>query len=127
MFHNLTIPYAGLLLACLLTLACPLPFILIRYGETIRARSHYAAATTGLRDTTQEDGAQPSSKDLESHLSGPVLGARRSHKKSCSSESPALHDATKPATHDQASKTQETKQDIAQLTSNEEKEYDTQH
>lgn len=70
MFNNLTIPYAGLLLACLLLMACPLPFILIRYGETIRAKSKYAAATTGL------EGAH----DEENGISGPVLGARRSRR-----------------------------------------------
>ncbi|EST04504.1 Major facilitator superfamily [Kalmanozyma brasiliensis GHG001] len=58
MFHNLTVPYAGLLLACLLALAVPLPFVLIKYGAQIRARSKYAAS-----DDT-EDG-------------GPVIGARR--------------------------------------------------
>ena len=67
MFNNLTIPYAGLLLACLLLMACPLPFILIRYGETIRAKSKYAAATTGLEGAHDEE-------------SGPVLGARRSRR-----------------------------------------------
>jgi hypothetical protein len=72
MFNNLTIPYAGLLLACLLALACPLPFILIRYGEQIRAKSKYAAATTGLKDLQE--------KDEENAMSGPVLGARRSAK-----------------------------------------------
>lgn len=109
MFNNLTIPYAGLLLALLLTLACPLPFILIRYGERIRARSRYAAATTGL----QAAGAGSSASDVEEagkaefdgvhrsapqgeqlarasattthadrSLQGPVLGARRSFKHS---------------------------------------------
>ncbi|KAJ1023114.1 hypothetical protein NDA16_003267 [Ustilago loliicola] len=58
MFHNLSVPYAGLLLACLLLLAVPLPFVLIKYGATIRARSKYAAS-----DDT-EDG-------------GPVFGAKR--------------------------------------------------
>ncbi|TKY89560.1 hypothetical protein EX895_001345 [Sporisorium graminicola] len=58
MFHNLTVPYAGLLLACLLLLAVPLPFVLIKYGAQIRARSKYAAS-----DDTEEG--------------GPVIGARR--------------------------------------------------
>lgn len=38
----------GLLLSCLLIIAIPLPFILIRYGERIRASSPYAASQTGL-------------------------------------------------------------------------------
>ncbi|CDR88715.1 related to TPO1-Vacuolar polyamine-H+ antiporter [Sporisorium scitamineum] len=58
MFHNLTVPYAGLLLACLLLLAVPLPFVLIKYGAQIRARSKYAAS-----DDAEEG--------------GPVIGARR--------------------------------------------------
>ncbi|KAJ9474114.1 putative drug/proton antiporter YHK8 (putative) [Pseudozyma hubeiensis] len=58
LFHNLTVPYAGLLLACLLALAVPLPFVLIKYGAQIRARSKYAAADDA------EDG-------------GPVIGSRR--------------------------------------------------
>ncbi|SJX64157.1 related to TPO1-Vacuolar polyamine-H+ antiporter [Sporisorium reilianum f. sp. reilianum] len=58
MFHNLTVPYAGLLLACLLLLAVPLPFVLIKYGAQIRARSKYAAS-----DDAEEG--------------GPVIGACR--------------------------------------------------
>lgn len=87
MFNNLTIPYAGLLLGCLLILACPLPFILIRYGERIRASSKYAAATTGLTNGGVENGDGPTlteekrkSNDVERGLQGPVLGARRSRK-----------------------------------------------
>ncbi len=57
MFHNLTVPYAGLLLACLLLLAVPLPFVLIKYGAQIRARSKYAV------DEAEEG--------------GPVIGAKR--------------------------------------------------
>lgn len=65
MFNNLTIPYAGLLLACLLAIAIPLPFILIKYGARIRAKSRYAAANTGAAGAGGAD-------------EGPVMGARKS-------------------------------------------------
>ncbi|PWY97670.1 MFS general substrate transporter [Testicularia cyperi] len=70
MFHNLTVPYAGLLLACLLALAVPLPFVLIKYGAKIRSRSKYAASDD----------------------SGPVIGARRGDVESKVSSAP--HSAT---------------------------------
>ena len=63
MFHNLGFQYAGLLLSLLIPIAIPLPFVLIKYGERIRARSRYAAAQTGL---TGEEG-----------VGGPVIYAAR--------------------------------------------------
>ena len=81
MFHNLTVPYAGLLLACLLALAVPLPFVLIKYGAQIRSRSKYAAS-----DDTEEG--------------GPVIGARRGdvEKKGASATSTASINTTRVAT-----------------------------
>jgi hypothetical protein len=57
-----------------LLLACPLPFVLIKYGERIRANSKYAAATTA---TGELEVKHP---DDEEGLRGPVMGARRSTK-----------------------------------------------
>lgn len=81
MFHNLTVPYAGLLLACLLALAVPLPFVLIKYGAQIRSRSKYAAS-----DDAEEG--------------GPVIGARRGdvEKKGASATSTASINTTRVAT-----------------------------
>lgn len=61
MFNNLGFQYAGLLLSLLITIAIPLPFILIWKGEEIRRRSPYASAKTGAGG----------------HMEGPVLGARK--------------------------------------------------
>ncbi|SPO29533.1 related to TPO1 - Vacuolar polyamine-H+ antiporter [Ustilago trichophora] len=100
MFHNLTVPYAGLLLACLLALAVPLPFILIKYGARIRARSKYAAS-----DDT-EDG-------------GPVIGARRGdvEHKGSSTNSTASINTTRVPTPTQgledSSKLSEKSQEVA--------------
>ncbi|PWN38477.1 MFS general substrate transporter [Meira miltonrushii] len=87
MFNNLTIPYAGLLLACLLALACPLPFIFIRYGERIRASSRYAVSDEAAVKATEEKIEAGQSKDLANKQKGdiergqgPVIGARRSRK-----------------------------------------------
>ncbi|GAC92889.1 hypothetical protein PHSY_000448 [Pseudozyma hubeiensis SY62] len=93
MFHNLTVPYAGLLLACLLALAVPLPFVLIKYGAQIRARSKYAASDDA------EDG-------------GPVIGARRGDvEKGTATNSSASINTTRVSTPTQgledASKTKE--------------------
>ncbi|EPQ31657.1 uncharacterized protein PFL1_00990 [Pseudozyma flocculosa PF-1] len=60
MFRNLDVWGAGTLLGCLLALAVPLPFILIKFGARIRANSKYAAF-----------------EDESGEQSGPVLGARR--------------------------------------------------
>ncbi|KAL1698500.1 MFS general substrate transporter [Schizophyllum commune] len=46
MFVNLGYQWAGTLCALIATVMVPLPFVLIRYGERIRAWSPYAAATT---------------------------------------------------------------------------------
>ncbi|KII92919.1 hypothetical protein PLICRDRAFT_134932 [Plicaturopsis crispa FD-325 SS-3] len=48
MFVNMHYQWAGTLLALIATLMVPLPFILMKYGERIRERSPYAAATTQL-------------------------------------------------------------------------------
>ncbi|KAN0061379.1 hypothetical protein ACQY0O_006226 [Thecaphora frezii] len=60
MFHNMGVQWAGFMLACLLGLAIPLPFILIKYGQRIRSKSKYAAFEGA-------DGEQD----------GPVIGAAR--------------------------------------------------
>lgn len=69
LFTNLGVWGGGLLLSCLLLIAIPLPFILIKYGERIRERSPYAAARTGLTANNGDEGFE-----------GPVQGARRSKK-----------------------------------------------
>ncbi|PWN46583.1 MFS general substrate transporter [Violaceomyces palustris] len=91
LFKNLTIPYAGLLLACLLGLAIPLPFILIRYGERIRASSKYAASNTGL-------GGEDSEPE------GPVMGARKEVEKKSTPTSGSVTRAASPVTLEEEKK-----------------------
>ncbi|CAO1627991.1 unnamed protein product [Parajaminaea phylloscopi] len=85
LFHNLHVWGGGLLLSCLLLIATPLPFILIKYGERIRERSPYAASQTGL--TTKGNG------DDEASIGGNglVAGARRSRKDTARSLSEKKH------------------------------------
>ncbi|MCO5585480.1 hypothetical protein L7F22_039413 [Adiantum nelumboides] len=107
MFNNLTIPYAGLLLACLLALACPLPFIFIRYGERIRASSRYAVSDEAAMKATEEKIEAGQSKDLankqsqksdiERGMQGPVMGARRSRKAASRSNSVNAVPSAQPA------------------------------
>ncbi len=75
MFYNLGFQYAGLLLSLLITIAIPLPFILIWRGPQIRARSKYAAGP--------EDEAE------ESKSRDPVLGARRDLEKASPAQAAA--------------------------------------
>ncbi|KAH3677045.1 hypothetical protein WICMUC_001951 [Wickerhamomyces mucosus] len=42
MFHNLGTNWAGLLLACVGFVLIPVPFLFLRYGKSIRAKSKYA-------------------------------------------------------------------------------------
>lgn len=105
LFTNLHVWGGGLLLSCLLLLAIPLPFILIRYGETIRSRSPYAAASTGLTANNANNG------DEETGLEGPVQGARRSRKLSRKDSEktspPASGPQTRVATPEPAEKDKE--------------------
>lgn len=78
LFNNLHPWGGGLLLSCLLLIAVPLPFLLIKYGERIRERSPYAASQTGISQKKGSGGG--SGGDAESQLEGPVAGARRSRK-----------------------------------------------
>ena len=48
MFNGMGYQYAGLLLSLVATLAAPLPFILFKYGERIRAKSKYASSDDEL-------------------------------------------------------------------------------
>ncbi|GAA5973421.1 hypothetical protein JCM8115_001738 [Rhodotorula mucilaginosa] len=48
MFNGMGYQYAGLLLSLLALLAAPLPFILFKYGEQIRAKSKYASSDDEL-------------------------------------------------------------------------------
>lgn len=48
MFNGMGYQYAGLLLSLLALLAAPLPFILFKYGERIRAKSKYASSDDEL-------------------------------------------------------------------------------
>lgn len=77
LFTNLHVWGGGLLLSCLLLVAIPLPFILIKYGESIRAKSPYAAASTGIKQ-----GGGVGGDEENGALDGPVQGARRSRKMS---------------------------------------------
>ncbi|CAO1618429.1 unnamed protein product [Sympodiomycopsis kandeliae] len=90
LFTNLHVWGGGLLLSCLLLVAIPLPFILIKYGETIRSRSPYAAASTGLTQKTTTD-------EEKGNLQGPVQGARRSRKDLNASRANSISDETNTA------------------------------
>ncbi|KAF9024515.1 MFS general substrate transporter [Hymenopellis radicata] len=48
MFTNIGYQWAGTLCALIATVMIPLPFILMKYGERIRERSPYAAATSAV-------------------------------------------------------------------------------
>ncbi|TIB84808.1 putative MFS transmembrane transport protein [Wallemia mellicola] len=54
MFKGMGYQFAGLFLALLATAIAPLPYILFKYGKTIRAKSKFASATTGLTDETND-------------------------------------------------------------------------
>lgn len=71
-FNTLTVPFSGLLLGCLLALAVPLPFILIRYGSRIRASSQYAASPE--LEVQQHTSRAPGNTAI---TQDPVLGAKR--------------------------------------------------
>ena len=56
--------YAGLLLSLVASLAIPLPYILFKYGEKIRAKSKYAANDADLEaervsDDENQNDARP--------------------------------------------------------------------
>lgn len=55
MFHGMGTQWAGLMLSLIGFAITPLPFILFVKGETIRAKSKFAAANTGLADKSQRD------------------------------------------------------------------------
>ena len=82
MFRNMGVQWAGLMLGLLLALAIPLPFVLIKYGEQIRAKSKYAATQTGL-DAAEEDN------------NNPVLGARRADLEAKAGTQPSSGTATR--------------------------------
>lgn len=48
--------YAGLLLSLVASLAIPLPYVLFKYGETIRAKSKYASTDEDLEKERVQDG-----------------------------------------------------------------------
>ena len=48
--------YAGLLLSLVASLALPLPYVLFKYGERIRAKSKYAATDEDLEKERVEAG-----------------------------------------------------------------------
>ncbi|KAE9395012.1 MFS general substrate transporter [Gymnopus androsaceus JB14] len=54
MFDNMKYQWAGTMLALIATVMVPLPFILIKYGGSIREKSPYAAATTNLEATSEK-------------------------------------------------------------------------
>lgn len=113
LFTNLHVWGGGLLLSCLLLVAIPLPFILIRYGETIRARSPYAAASTGI-GASSAGGAKGS--DEESGLQGPVQGARRSRKLSRKDSQKTSPPASSPQTRVATPEPTEKKQEAVEKT-----------
>ncbi|GAA5901788.1 hypothetical protein JCM8208_003588 [Rhodotorula glutinis] len=64
MFNGMGYQYAGLLLSLVASLAIPLPYILFKYGEKIRAKSKYAANDADLEaervtDDENQNDARP--------------------------------------------------------------------
>lgn len=47
--------YAGLLLSLVASLALPLPYLLFRYGERIRAKSKFASSNEALEEERGPD------------------------------------------------------------------------
>lgn len=65
MFKGMGYQWAGTLLAALATLAVPGPFILYKYGPTIRKNSKFAAAETGASGGDEEKAAAGGAHDDE--------------------------------------------------------------
>ncbi|GAA5921703.1 hypothetical protein JCM1841_007096 [Sporobolomyces salmonicolor] len=55
MFTRMGYQYAGLLLACVASLAIPLPYVLFRYGEVIRAKSPFASNSAELQAAASDE------------------------------------------------------------------------
>ncbi|GAA6006278.1 MFS transporter [Rhodotorula paludigena] len=56
MFNGMGYQYAGLLLSLVASLAIPLPYVLFKYGETIRAKSKYASTDEDLEKERVQGG-----------------------------------------------------------------------
>ncbi|TIB07033.1 hypothetical protein E3P92_04095 [Wallemia ichthyophaga] len=54
MFHGMGYQFAGLFIALLATVLAPIPYVLFFKGKTIRARSKFASATTGMADEQRD-------------------------------------------------------------------------
>ncbi|CED82158.1 Synaptic vesicle transporter SVOP and related transporters (major facilitator superfamily) [Phaffia rhodozyma] len=63
MFKGMGYQWAGLMIACIGFCLVPLPFVLFKYGASIRAKSKFAASNTGLSADEDEQGA-PNGKKL---------------------------------------------------------------
>lgn len=75
MFQGMGIQWAGTMLALLAALLAPLPFVLFAKGETIRAKSKYAAqnkgaAEEGLKNKKRDEEASPSGMPGEAEKEG---------------------------------------------------------
>ena len=55
MFEGMGYQFAGLLVALLATCLAPIPYVLFKYGKSIRSKSKFASATTGLADEGKGD------------------------------------------------------------------------
>lgn len=63
MLRGMGLQYAGLLLSLVALLGAPLPFLLFKYGERIRAKSKRATSDDELQQRQQEEGAEDHFQD----------------------------------------------------------------
>ncbi|BGP57183.1 hypothetical protein JCM8202_005379 [Rhodotorula sphaerocarpa] len=63
MLRGMGLQYAGLLLSLVALLGAPLPFLLFKYGERIRAKSKRATSDDELQQRQQEEGAEEQFQD----------------------------------------------------------------
>ena len=70
MFNGIGIEWGMTLLGCVATLFIPMPFILYRYGKSIRARSKFAPAPDIAQDKRRDEESRAAAEGDESAGNG---------------------------------------------------------